>query len=879
MLTRRLLIFLGLILFFIAGDTTAQSIRFNFDSTPLDRALSDFTTKTGVGVVYSPDLTTGLTTSCRFRGTSARNALICIISGHPFRTQALSRSQIVLVPLEERSGTDKPTQRVVFRGFVRDAASGETLIGAHVVLPSVGAGTITNAAGYFAFPGIESRPMEIAISYLGYARLDTSVVAGDDHHQFQLNPTSYGISGIVIEQDVSRRADLTLTPGLLSVSGRDLKELPGSLGSSDVLESLRWMPGIQRAGEVTGGLLVRGSGPDQNLYLIDGAPVYHPWHAFSLVSTFQTETFKDIAFYRGAFPAEYGGRLSAVLDAELRDGNHSEPQATMAISGLNASFLIESPISEKSSFMLSGRRSYIDKIIGKSHPVSDDLGRRDTLRTGYYFYDWSAKLSFRPDSRSTLSISYYTGGDVLDLRLPFDLSLDFSSWLRPADLFFEIDQHWGNRIVSVRFRRLLSDRVFLTATAYNSEYAAAENTFIKATQSSSVKSAYSVDLQDIGARLDLDYYPSLTHQVKMGASVVRHRFRSDIVAAVAYSPSLIERLDQNSDTETVEMAVYIQDLWRPRADWRILPGIRLSYFGKGRFVRAAPRLSVQYIIDPSWLVLRGAISTHVQYLQRIRDRNSYLYDLVSSRWVPSSKDSKPSRSGQVTAGLESRALPRTVITIDGFARGGQGVLLPKDEFQSKDGLLGPGIEITTLLGQYTKGTERSFGLEFGIDTRLRSWRIIASYTRMRAENRINDEAESEYRPSRFDTPRSFSLVTMRDTRRWKTSISIRWRSGYPVSVPESRYQLVDAISGEATWYFHRPKLNNGRLPAYFRIDTSASYRFRMADADWSFGISLYNLINRRNVIGQTWDPTVNSARPKNRLGLPILPLFELEMTL
>ena len=121
------------------------------------------------------------------------------------------------------------------------------------------------------------------------------------------------------------------------------------------------------------------------MYLIDGAPVYHPWHAFSLISTFQTDTFKDIALYRGAFPAEFGGRLSAVLDAELRDGSLSQPSATVGISGLNVSFIMESPISNKSSFMLSGRRSYIDRIIGRKHAVEDDFGRQDTLRTGYYF--------------------------------------------------------------------------------------------------------------------------------------------------------------------------------------------------------------------------------------------------------------------------------------------------------------------------------------------------------------------------------------------------------------------------------------------------------------------------------------------------------------
>jgi len=879
LLGRRIITLIVVFLIGTAGLASAQSIRLQFDSTSLDAALSIYSERTGVDVVYSPELTSGLVTSCRYRGISARDALICILAGHSFRTQAVSPSQIVLIPLETEPSPDQPSRRVVFSGFVYDASTGESLIGAHVILPGVGAGAITNEAGFFAIPGIESRSTDLAVSYLGYTRLDTTVTASSDVNRFELIPTAYSISGILIEEEVSRRSDLTITPGLLSVTGRDLEKLPGSLGSNDVLESLRWMPGIQRAGEATGGLLVRGSGPDQNLYLIDGAPIYHPWHAFSLVSTFQTETFKNISFYRGAFPAEYGGRLSAVLDAELRDGSQSEPSATIGITGLNASFLMESPLSSKSSFMLSGRRSYIDKIIGREHAVEDDLGRRDTLRTGYYFYDWSAKLSYRPDSRSTLSVSYYVGKDALDLRLPFDLSLDFSSWLRPADLFFEVDQFWGNRIFSARYQRLITNRLFMTATVYDSEYRAEENTFIRPSQTSAVESEYSVDLQDVGAKIDLDYYPSLTHQVRTGISVVQHRFDSDILAAITYSPTLVEPLDQNSSTDAVELAFYVQDVWRPLPDWQFLPGIRVSYFGSEGYIRLAPRLSVQWAVDPSWLVLRAAASTHVQYLQRIKDRHSYLYDLVSSRWVPSGEGSDPSRSGQLTAGFETRAINKTVIRVDGFARGGRGILLPADEFQSKDGLLGPGIEITTLLGQHEQGEERAFGLESGIDTQIKSWRILASYTRMRAENRITANDRTQYRPTRFDTPRSFSLVSFRETKHWKTGISLDWRAGYPISVPESRYKLSDPITGETSWFFHRPIVNNGRLPAYFRLDASVRRKFTLAEADWSLGISIYNILNRRNVVGQTWDPNLESARPKNRLGLPILPLLELVMDL
>ena len=858
---------------------SAQTIRLEFSDTPVSEALESYAEYTGVDVVYSPVLVTGLTTSCRYRGTSERDALICIMSGHDFRVESISRSQAVLIPLEAFQTEPGVASSRVLTGFVRDSKSGESLHGAHVILPGIGTGTITNEAGFFAFPGLGNQPVSVVVTYLGYARLDTTVVANPLAGTFPLEATAFQVSGIVVEEEAERRADLTITPGLVSVSGRELQQFPGTLGNTDVLESLKWMPGIQRAGEATGGLLVRGSGPDQNLYLIDGAPVYHPWHAFSLISTFQTDTFKDVSLYRGAFPAEFGGRLSAVLDAELRDGSRAEPSATLGISGLNASFIMESPISKRSSFMLSGRRSYIDRLVGRSHPVEDDSGRRDTLRTGYYFYDWSAKYSFRPDARSSVSVSWYSGKDALDLRLPFDLSLDFSSWLRPADLFFEVDQQWGNRILSTRYQRLLTTRLFLTGTLFHSRYRARESTLIRPSQSSRVSSSYSVDLEDTGARIVLDWYPSLDHQVRVGAEAVQHKFDSGLSAIVAYTPSLVEPLEEVSRTVATEASVFIQDAWTPGTSVRVLPGIRASWFGNGSFMQVAPRLSIQWALEPTWLIIRAAASSHVQFLQRIRDRNAYLYDLVSSRWVPAQRDAPPARSRQLSVGLESHGLPRTVVRINGFVRDGTGTLLPEDEFQSKDGLLGPGIEVATLLGQYDRGEERSRGVEIGMETRTDHWFLVASYTRMRSENRIVESPKAAFRPSRFDTPHSLGLVLSYQTERWNLGSSLDWRSGYPVSVPTARYQLEDPISGEQTWYFHRPTINNGRLPYYLRIDVRGAYQFEFADAGWSTGLSIYNVLSRRNVVNQTWDPSLPGSRPQNRLGLPVIPMIDLIINL
>jgi hypothetical protein len=874
----------GLLLAFLIGaaavvPVAAQSIDLSFSDVPLARALATFSEQTDTDVVYSGSLISGRTTSCTYRGNSSRDALLCIVAGHPLRVQEVGPTQFVLVPVP-RSDTDPPRSRdVVFSGFVMDAASGESLIGAHVLLPELSVGAVTNDAGYFALPGIPAGGRRVRVSFVGFHTVDTLLTVNRSSVRFDLVPGTRLHGDVVVEGSASEPSEVGVTPGLVSVPVQRLGELPASLGGRDVFEELRWMPGIHRAGEATGGLVIRGSGTDQNLYLIDGAPVYHPWHAFSLVSTFQTETFKNISLYRGAFPAEYGGRLSSVLDAELRDGGRSGSRVTGAVSPLSARFVIESPVSRKTSFMLSGRRSYVDKIIGREHAVSDDLGRRDTLRTGYFFYDWSGKITYRPSTRSSVSASYYSGRDVLDLRLPFDLSLDFSSWLRPTDLFFEVDQDWGNRLFSLRHHYLLSDRLFVTSTVYDTRYSAREASFVRPTNSASVDSDYRVDLEDFGAGVELDWYASMQHHVRTGVRAVRHRFRSAIDAAVTYTPTVTEQLDENSRLRTLELATWIQDDWRPAPRWRLLPGIRMSWFGRGSYLRAAPRLNIRYALLTGRLALRASAATQVQYMQRIRDRYSFLYDLVSSRWIPTDDDTAPSRSGQLAAGIEFIPAAGIRLTADAYLRRGRNILLPEDEFRSKDGLLGPGIEISTLLGQYVAGEERSRGIELGLDVSRDAWRVVLSGAASGSQSRITTDTPDSFRPTRFDVPLAGSIVVQRTGGNWTTGLSGIWRSGYPVSVPTARYTLTDPVTGEETAYFYRPDINNGRLPPYLRMDVNIAYSFGFADADWTAGINLYNVLARRNVVDRTYDPAEPGFRPDNRRGLPFLPLFELRMNL
>ena len=863
----------------VGPEARAQrSIQIAADATPLDTVLERLRAQTGIDLVYAERLVADRTTSCTYTGTDSRAALRCVLTNTGLTANRVRRRQFVLRAAEDREKSN-PRRRSL-SGYVTDQETGERLTGAHVYLTNLRAGTTTNRDGYFVLSSLPAGDYDVRISYLGYRAVDTTLSTSGETRGIALAPVSIESEEVVVEAGETTAEEEARVPGMSSVDLARLDQLP-SLTEPDLFRALQWTPGVRKTGTVSGGLSVRGADPDQNLYLLDGAPVYHPWHAFSLVSTFQTGTLKNTDLYRGGFPVEYGGRLSSVVDAQMKDGSRRKPSAEVGVGMLSGRFRVEAPISSNTSFMVSGRRSYIDKLIGQTHPVTDESGRQDTLRTGYYFYDASAKVAHRFNNEHRLTLSYYQGRDDLDLRLPFDLSLDFDSWLRPADLFFEIEQSWTNRVVSARHEYLVSEDVYVTTTGYYSGYQAQEASFVQPTTTASLASDYGVQLHDGGAKLDVTYHRSLSHELSAGLKVSTLQFTSTLDSEVRRSADIVERRRQESDLGSVQVSGYLQDVWTPSPAWSVQPGVRASYFSSGDYFRVAPRLSARYTVDPKWLVLRANAGVHVQYLHRLRDRESLAYDLVSSRWVPASARVEPATGLQL--GMEARTHPTAGLTLefDSYLRGTRNLLVPSDVFQEKDDIEGPGINVGALLGQYTQGEERAFGTElsaiYGRDAWMARLSVGTSRTFVRAPGRV--QSGLRWRPSDLDVP-----VTLRGAlgwtgEAWRATIAAEWRSGYPVSAPVARYEVGDPVESSPTTYLYRPQVNNERLSPYFRLDLSVGYAFRFLSARWRASVNFFNLTNRANERGRTYEPVSSGVNVNSQRGLPLLPLLELEMKL
>lgn len=860
----------------------AQSIVLHFEDAPLTRALSVLGAQTGVDFIYAVSLVSQHKTTCTFSGDDTGEALDCLLKGSNILARRLQERQYLLAPLRaapEQPASSSEKAPLSIRGSITDLQTGASLPGAHIYIPEIRRGTTTDVTGRFLFSPKQDTVYVARISYIGYLTREIELYKRNTPFNIALQPVTLETNVVLIEANGEEETNLAAIPGLVALDIQDLEHVPNFGGEKDLFQTLQWTPGVHKTGAFNNDLLIRGGLADQNLYLLDGAPVYHPWHAFNLVSTFQTDSFDQIKLYRGSFPAQHGGRLASVLDARLKDGSRSNPKTIAGFSLLSGRFMIESPLTRKSSFMISGRRSYLDKVLGTEHPVQDASGRRDTLRTGYHFSDITAKLSYRFNTQHKLSLTYYSGGDELDLRLPFDLSLDFSSWLRPADLFFEVEHSWGNRLYTAQHQYLYSDKLLLTTTAYRSSYNAIESELIHPTSSTLVQSQYHVRVRDLGVRSDLDYFVSSTHQVQAGFLLVDHAFDSSLDATLQRSAGTTKYQDQESDLHALEGVVYLQDTWEPGARWLIQPGLRLSHFSSGAYTFLSPRLNIQYKVHPRYLILKSAIGQQVQYMQQLRDRYSFMYDLISSRWVPTDENIRPSTSTQISLEAVSNVFPWMRLATEVYWRRSDEILLPRDEFQTKDGIDGPGIEVTHLLAQYTQGLARAYGVEFTSIIERGHWRWLFNYAGGRSKSLAPSLGETQYRPTRFDVPRSVKTALTRRYSDWHLTVTSTIRSGYPITVPVAQYTLGTPGNSQPTQYLYRPQINNGRLPAYIRFDVTVGYHFDLLGATWNTRFHLYNFTNRRNIIDRFYDPTGTTITIQERKGLPILPLFELEMEL
>lgn len=727
-------------------------------------------------------------------------------------------------------------QKFTLSGYVRDAGNGETLLGASVYLAdNKSAGTSTNLYGFYSLT-LPDGTYTVEVSFLGYNTQQFTVRLNQNQ---TLNIDLTGI-GVMIENAVvitSTRQDQNVKDtdmGRMDLSVETIKSLPALGGEVDIIRAIQLMPGVKGSGDVSSGLYVRGGGPDQNLVLLDEAVVYNIGHLFGFFSVFNSDAIKNNTLYKGSMPAEYGGRLSSVLDVSMKDGNNKNFGMAGGIGNIASRLTIEGPLKkDQGSFLVSGRRTYADVL---ARPF---LKGTDFEGNGYYFYDLNLKTNYRFSDKDRLFLSGYFGRDVFNFK-----STDG----------FSLNMPWGNSTATLRWNHLFSRKLFMNATAvYNSYYFGANSTF------DDFSSKFYSGVRDWNGKIDFDYFPSSRHEIKFGANYTYHTFTPYTVEAVVGDTKI--NTDELNKQNAHEIAVYIRDEIEFNEKLKINFGLRASAFqqigpyktailnneglpidsityDKGEPIATyggiEPRLNIRYSLTSSSSVKAG-VTVANQYIHLVSNSTALL---PTDLWVPSTKLVKPQRGIQYSVGYFHNLVDNTYeFSVETYFK----TLNNQIEFSEN---YYP--ELNALIeNSFVFGKGRAYGIEFFAQKqkgKLTGW---VGYTLSRTERTFPGINQGKTFPARYDRTHDLSVVAIYDiTDRWNLGATFVYNTGQAITLPNSFFMIENWIYTE----FDMPR-NSYRMKPYHRLDLSATYRLNKnpnAKLKSDLNISVYNVYSRFN---------------------------------
>ncbi|HYE97028.1 MAG TPA: TonB-dependent receptor [Rubricoccaceae bacterium] len=849
-----------------AAGVRAQE-RIVWQDAPLELALAQLSDAAGIDFVFAHRHVEGRRVSGSFRpGENPERALAALLTGTGLRAARIRKGQYVLIaePLNVPLEPDDPAAFTgTLEGRVLDADTGLPLEFAPVELVDLRIGDLTDADGYFAIPDVPTGEYAVRVSYVGYravrVRLSVYPASPQLPPTIRLPPEDLTVDSVDVEGEVFAAEPL---PGLSEIDARHADPIPGAFADGDLVQSLDWLPGLARAGEAGGELVVRGADPAFTRYLRDGVPVLHPWHTFGLFSAFQPEGVQRVRLHRGSLPPDLGGALAAVLELETPDGFTERPAGTAALSPVAARAVAQVPIGDRLGLLVAARRSLLDVFFDpRLRPtegglVLDPLGRPGFLReddargqdVDHAFFDAEAKLTWRPTPTQRLAVGGYVGGDGLDAFAPYG-----SLRGEPMDslLALRLRARWGNALGSVRYRAV-GRRVFVDALAYASAFHADDGALASPDDSTLVERRHRLDLRETGARVDADVYLSAAHELRAGARLAHVALDARLTEVEQLHDGDVRRRDGAMTPASFEGALYVQDRWEPSDRWHLQLGLRADAHERSRSFFVSPRLHARYEAVPERLFLRAGVSRQVQFLHRLPEPAVFTENLTADRWLMADDRVRPASAWQVGLGGEGAPLPWLSLSVDGFARRMEHILEPVDPRRPLDGLDGPGLDRDSMLTVYAPAEGRAVGLEVAAQVLRGPWTFGLSYAAVRSEVRVPGQ---EWRRGRFDRPHALGLLAQRHGERWSASARLTLQSGLP------------AVDGDGPAY-------EGRLPLHARLDLAAGYHFDLAGLHWDAQLQAFNLAGRRDLADQVFDPTASPLATDVR-GFPVLPVLSL----
>jgi hypothetical protein len=723
-------------------------------------------------------------------------------------------------------------------GYVKDAANGEGLIGVSVYVRQMATGVTTNTYGFYSIT-LPDGEYELVYSYIGYQKIVKAIALSSDQTiSIEMNSESENLAEVTISTKKEDENVKSVEMSVNKVEMKTIRKMPALLGEVDLIRSIQLLPGVTTVGEGASGFNVRGGDISQNLVLLDEAPVYNSSHLFGFFSVFNPDAVKDVKLIKGGIPAQYGGRISSILDVRMKEGNAKKREINGGIGTIFSRLTYEQPFAEgKGSFIVAGRRSYID-ILAKPF-LNKDL--RDSR---FNFYDLTAKVNYRLGDKDTFFASGYFGKDVFG----------------GGNFGFG----WGNATATGRWNHIFSNKLFMNLTAYysNYDYSLGQNQ-----NDPNAKDRFDWKSKIISTSLkpDFTYYITPNNQLTFGGQYIRYDSRPGKAVAVSEGETTdISLAPRYAD----ESALYVGNEQKLSDKISLQYGVRYSYFrnigpgteytylevekgkrklpqlpgtvyGKGDLIQSygnlEPRASLNVGINASTSI-KASYNRTAQYLHLLSNTAA---SSPLDVWTLSSAIVKPEKADQVALGWFQNFQNNTYeASVEVYY---------KKLYNQIDYVPGSDLLLNQFVaGDLLTGKGRAYGAEFYLKKnkgKLTGW---VSYTLSRTERLVETINNDDWFAARFDKPHNITAVAIYDLRKRLTvSANFTIASGTPATFATNRYEW----NGWAVGNNYQGKRNNSRIPAYHRLDLAATLKskkklFGAGEGEWVF--SVYNVYNRRN---------------------------------
>lgn len=752
------------------------------------------------------------------------------------------------------SAAESAAQKYTVSGYLTDAASGESLISAALVEQISGLGAVSNNYGFYTLT-LPSGEVSLEYSYIGYEPMTMSLqLTRDTLIHVALRPSAEFLSGATVTASRSEIGVRGTQMSAIEIPVHQIKHVPALAGEVDVIKAVQLLPGVQSGTEGSAGLYVRGGGPDENLLLLDGVPIYNVNHMMGFFSVFNADAIKNVTLYKGSFPARFGSRISSILDVRMKDGNDREYHGSASIGLLSARFQVEGPIVKgKTTFNLSARRTYYDVL---SQPLiafyQRTWGEGERASGGYYFYDVNAKLTHKFSNRDKLYFSYYMGDDRVYARIRM-IDESYTNKLK-------LGWNWGNIVASARWNHVFGPRLFVNTTLNYTQYRhsldiGGNESYAGGTDGNDMSLKYHSLINDISAAADFEYNPSPAHDIRFGATYIRHAFRPSITTirfaegGQGSGQAAVDTTFGDKNLYTGEAAAYLEDNWSLTRWLKVNLGLRYAmYDTDGQIYHSLePRVSLRALITGD-LSLKASWSRMSQSVHMLSNSN---ISLPTDLWVPVTSRVLPMHSDQAAAGVFYSVGP-VDLSVEGYYKTMDNVL----EYREGASFFGStsGWEDKVAMGRGW-----AYGVEFLAQKKTGKLTGWIGYTWSKTMRLFDREGNiinlGQPFPAKYDRRHDLSITAAYELNRHVDfAATFIFGTGICGSLATQTINVLPAyeeayhtLLWPTTPVDYLEGRNNYRMPSYQRLDLGVNFKRTFGNGHHrTISVSVYNAYNRNN---------------------------------